>query len=106
MRLQRGGTQDTPDETLFAAIIYVLVSGCAWRGLPPCFGVSKSTAHRGFLIWSRVGVWGPPYEAVLHRLEDAGLIDVSREVLDSAHVGAGHAGLRRSRGLSGCGPGT
>ncbi|WP_435842562.1 transposase [Streptomyces laurentii] len=28
--------------TLFAAIIYVLVSGCAWRALPPCFGVSKS----------------------------------------------------------------
>jgi transposase len=40
---QGGGTQDTPDETLFAAIIYVLVSGCAWRQLPPCFGISKST---------------------------------------------------------------
>ncbi|MFD5721567.1 transposase [Streptomyces sp. NPDC127036] len=33
VRPQGGGTQDTPDETLFAAIIYVLVSGCAWRGL-------------------------------------------------------------------------
>lgn len=31
VRPQGGGTQDTPDETLFAAIIYVLVSGCAWR---------------------------------------------------------------------------
>ncbi|MFE5524007.1 IS5 family transposase [Streptomyces virginiae] len=57
MRPQGGGTQDTPDETLFAAIIYVLVSGCAWRSLPPCFGISKSTAHRRFLIWSRAGVW-------------------------------------------------
>ncbi|GHE70017.1 hypothetical protein GCM10017771_93920 [Streptomyces capitiformicae] len=37
VRPQGGGTQDTPDETLFAAIIYVLVSGCAWRALPPCF---------------------------------------------------------------------
>ncbi|MFJ3680012.1 IS5/IS1182 family transposase, partial [Streptomyces diastaticus] len=26
VRPQGGGTQDTPDETLFAAIIYVLVS--------------------------------------------------------------------------------
>ncbi|MFF2197844.1 transposase, partial [Streptomyces sp. NPDC058157] len=38
VRPQGGGTPDTPDETLFAAIIYVLVSGCAWRMLPPCFG--------------------------------------------------------------------
>jgi transposase len=34
VRPQGGGTQDTRDETLFAAIIYVLVSGCAWRQLP------------------------------------------------------------------------
>ncbi|MFJ2134656.1 IS5/IS1182 family transposase, partial [Streptomyces sp. NPDC087845] len=27
VRPQGGGTQDTPDETLFAAIVYVLVSG-------------------------------------------------------------------------------
>src|SRR5882757_3976109 len=53
VRPQGGGTQDTPDETVFAAIVYVLVSGCAWRTLPPCFGISKSTAHRRFVIWSR-----------------------------------------------------
>jgi transposase len=77
-----------PDETLFAAIIYVLVSGCAWRQLPPCFGVSKSTAHRRFVIWSRAGVCGRLHEAVLHRLNDAGLIDVTHVVLDTAHVRA------------------
>ncbi len=78
MRPQGGGTQDTSDETLFAAIIYVLVSGCAWRALPPCFGISKSTAHRRFLIWSRAGVWGRLYEKILHRLDDAGPLDLSR----------------------------
>ncbi|MGA5552401.1 transposase, partial [Streptomyces pseudogriseolus] len=88
VRPQGGGTQDTPDETLFAAIIYVLVSGCAWRALPPCFGISKSTAHRRFLIWSRAGVWGRLHEAVLHRFDDAGLLDVTRVVLDTAHVRA------------------
>ncbi|MER5349464.1 IS5 family transposase [Kitasatospora sp. NPDC002551] len=96
VRPQGGGTANTPDETLFAAIVYVLVSGCAWRALPPCFGVSKSTAHRRFLIWSRAGVWGGLHEAVLERLEDAGLLDLSRTVLDSAHVrakkGAGFTG--------------
>ncbi|MFI2765521.1 IS5 family transposase [Streptomyces echinatus] len=88
VRPQGGGTQDTPDETLFAAIIYVLVSGCASRQLPPCFGISKSTAHRRFLIWSRAGVWGRLQEAVLHQLDDASLIDVTRVVLDTAHVRA------------------
>lgn len=83
VRPQGGGTQDTPDETLFAAIIYVLVSGCAWRALPPCFGISKSTAHRSFLIWSRAGVWGWLHEQILHRLDDADLLDLSRAVLDS-----------------------
>jgi transposase len=87
-RVQGGGTQETPDETLFAAIIYVLVSGCAWRALPPCFGISKSTAHRRFLIWSKAGVWGRLHEAILHRLHDEGLLDLSRAVLDSAHIRA------------------
>lgn len=80
-RPQGGGTPNTPDETLFAAIIYVLVSGCA---LPPCFGISKATAHRRFMTWSRAGVWGRLHEAVLHELDDAGLIDVSRVVLEPA----------------------
>lgn len=88
VRPQGSGTQDMPDETLFAAIIYVLVSGCAWRALPPCFGVSKSTAHRRFLIWSRAGVWGRLHEEILHRLDDAGLLDLSRAVLDSARIRA------------------
>jgi transposase len=92
VRPQGGGTPNTPDETQFAAIIYVLVSGCAWRALPPCFGISKSTAHRRFMIWSRAGVWGRLHEAVLHQLDDAGLIDVSRVVLDSAHVRAKERG--------------
>ncbi|WP_404827789.1 transposase [Streptomyces aureocirculatus] len=83
-----GGTASTPDKTLFAAIAYVLVSGCAWRQLPPCFGISKSTAHRRFLIWSRADVWGRLHEAVLHQLDGAGLIDVTRVVLDTAHVRA------------------
>jgi transposase len=86
VRPQGGRTQDTPDEPLFVAITYVLVSGCAWRALPPCFGISNSTAHRRFLIWSRAGVWGRLHEAVLHRLDDAGLLDVTRVVLDTAHV--------------------
>ncbi|MFJ2271955.1 IS5 family transposase [Streptomyces sp. NPDC087849] len=88
VRPQGGGTQDTPDETVFAAIIYVLVSGCAWRALPPRFGISKSTTHCRFVIWSRAGLWGRLHEAVLGRIHECGLLDLSRVVLDSAHVRA------------------
>lgn len=86
VRPQGGGTQESPDEKLFAAIIYVLVSGCAWRALPPCFGTSKSTAHRRFLVWSRAGVWGRLHKEILHRLDHVGLLDLSLVVLDSARA--------------------
>jgi Putative transposase of IS4/5 family (DUF4096) len=85
------GRRDTPDETLFAAIVYVLVSGCAWRALPPCFGISKSTAHCRFVIWSRAGVWGRLHEEIVYCLDNAGLLDLTRVVLDSAHVRAKRA---------------
>ncbi len=54
--------------------------------------VSKSTARRRFLIWSRAGVLGRLHEELLHRLDDAGLLDLSRAVLDSAHVRAKKGG--------------
>lgn len=76
------------DEAVFAAIVYVLVSGCAWRALPPCFGASKSTVHRRFVIWSRAGLWGRLHHKVLQLLDARGLVDLSRAVLDSACVRA------------------
>ncbi|TXS04778.1 transposase [Streptomyces sp. col6] len=39
----RGAVANIDDEAAFAAVIHVLVSGCAWRALPPCFGASEST---------------------------------------------------------------
>lgn len=53
---------------MFAAIIYVLVSGCDWRALPPCFGTSKSTAHHRFLIWSRAGAWGRLHKSCVQHM--------------------------------------
>ncbi|OQD56200.1 IS5 family transposase [Streptomyces phaeoluteigriseus] len=88
VRPQGGGVANIDDEAVFAAIIYVLVSGCAWRALPPCFGASKSTVHRRFAIWSRAGVWGRLHQKVLQLLDEEGLVDLSRAVLDSAHVRA------------------
>ncbi|GGT44476.1 hypothetical protein GCM10010254_74520 [Streptomyces chromofuscus] len=88
VRPQGGGVANIDDEAVFAAIIYVLVSGCAWRALSPCFGASKSTVHRRFAIWSRAGVWGRLYQKVLQLLDEQDLVVLSRAVLDSAHVRA------------------
>ncbi|WP_416966737.1 transposase [Streptomyces sp. 4F14] len=85
-RPQGGGTANTSDEALFAAIVYVLVSGCAWRSLPPCFGVSKSTVHRRFLIWSDAHVWTRLHEDLLRRRAGPDLTAVSRHLLDAARL--------------------
>ncbi|MFI8007897.1 IS5 family transposase [Streptomyces sp. NPDC086010] len=78
VRPQGGGVANIDDEAVFAAIVYVLVSGCAWRALPPCFGAFKSTVHRRFVIWSRAGVWGRLHQEILQLLDERDLIDLSR----------------------------
>src|SRR4051794_35917787 len=45
--------------TVFTAIVDVLTTGCAWRHLPPEFGVAKATAHRGSWPGPRPG-WTRP----------------------------------------------
>ncbi|MFF5970019.1 transposase [Streptomyces sp. NPDC012769] len=57
VRPQGGGTRRSDDEAMFAAIVYVLVSGVAWRSLPKTFGISWQTAHRRFTQWSEMGLW-------------------------------------------------
>ncbi len=81
VRPQGGGTANIDHEAVFAAVVYVLVSGCSWRALPPCFGASRATVHRRFLIWSRAGVWGRLHQAVLDKLAAKELLDLSRVVL-------------------------
>ncbi|AZS89751.1 IS5 family transposase [Streptomyces griseoviridis] len=92
VRPQGGGVADIDDEAVFAAIVHVLVSGCAWRALPTYLGASKSTVHRRFAIWSRAGVQGRPHRQVLQLLDGQDLIGLSRAVLDPAHVRAERKG--------------
>ncbi|MBM7167749.1 transposase [Streptomyces sp. G44] len=50
-RPQGGDTAPIYQRAVFTAIVYVLISGCAWRYLPPTFGVSSATAHRRFTLF-------------------------------------------------------
>jgi transposase len=87
-RVQGGGTEPVDDRAVFTAIVYVLTSGCAWRQLPPSFGVDFRTAHRRFTAWSRAALWHRIHRAVLDRLGSRGEIDWSRAIVDSASVRA------------------
>jgi transposase len=87
-RQQGGGTAPLPDRAVFTAIVYVLTSGCAWRDLPPSFGVPFQTAHRRFAQWTRAGVFRELHHVVLDELGSRGALDWSRAIIDGASVRA------------------
>lgn len=87
-RTQGGGTAPVDQRSVFTAVVYVLTSGCAWRMLPPSFGVTVPTAHRRFTVWTKSGLWQCLHRAVLDELGSQGLIDRSRAVCDGASVRA------------------
>nr|WP_228782094.1 IS5 family transposase [Nocardia abscessus] len=87
-RPQGGGTAPVDERAVFTAVVFVLTSGCAWRMLPPSFGVTVPTAHRRFSVWTEAGLWRRLHHAVLDELGGAGLIDWSRAVIDAASVRA------------------
>jgi len=76
------------DRAVFTAIVYVLTSGCAWRDLPPSFGVPFQTAHRRFSQWTKAGLWRALHRAILDELGGQGLLDWSRAIVDGACVRA------------------
>ena len=78
----------TDDRAVFTAIVFVLTSGCAWRHLPPSFGVSMPTAHHRFTAWTEAGLWPKLHRAVLDRIGAKGEIDWSAAILDAAAVRA------------------
>lgn len=87
-RAQGGGIPRADDWQVFAAVVFVLTTGCAWRLLPPVFGVSHQTAHRRFTEWSEAALWAKLHRAVLDRLGAAGEIDWSRAIVDGASLRA------------------
>ena len=87
-RRQGGGTAPRDQRAVFTAVVYVLTSGCAWRHLPPNFGIPPATAHRRFAAWTRDGLWRRLHEAVLDELGARGEVDWSGAIIDAASVRA------------------
>ncbi|WP_211227005.1 IS5 family transposase [Amycolatopsis benzoatilytica] len=91
-RPQGGGTAPLEPRQVFTAIVYVLTSGCAWRDLPPSFGVPFQTAHRRFTQWTEQGLWRELHHVLLDELGSRGLLDWSRAIVDGACVRAKKGG--------------
>ncbi|MGJ7418532.1 IS5 family transposase [Streptomyces cinereoruber] len=91
-RKQGGGTAPVDERQAFAAVVYVLTSGCAWQLLPDTFGVSPATAHRRFTAWTKAGLWRRLHRAVLDELGARGELDWTSVIVDAAHVRAKKGG--------------
>jgi transposase len=97
----RGGRPRVDDRVAFGAIVFVLVTGIAWRHLPRELGCSPATAHRRLQEWQRAGVFTRLHRELLRRLNAAGRIDGSQAVIDGSYVRAlqGGAGPARPRSI-------
>lgn len=84
----RGGRPRVDDRVCFNAIVFVLVTGIAWRYLPREFGCSPATAHRRLTAWQAAGVWERLHRELLRRLNAQGRIDWSTAVVDGSHIRA------------------
>lgn len=68
-------------------ILFVLVTGCRRRDLPPQLGRrSGHTAWRRVREWQGVGVWDRLHQLVLDELAETELLDWSRARIDGVAV--------------------
>lgn len=85
----RGGAPRKPDRPCLEGIVHVLKTGCQWQLLPPSNSwPSGSTCWRRFAEWTAAGVWPQLHRKLLNVLGEAGRIDLSLAVVDSASVRA------------------
>ena len=90
------GQRPVPDRVAFNAIVFVLVTGIAWRHLPREMGCSGVTAWRRLRDWQAAGVWEQLHATLVERLNAQGAIDWSASVVDGSHIRALQGGLDRT----------
>ena len=65
-----GGRKPKESRTVFAAIVYVLRTGCPWKALPKERFGSASAIHKRFLEWESSGFFRALWQAGLAEYED------------------------------------
>lgn len=72
------------------AILWVLVTGAAWRDLPEIFGPWE-TVYYYFAWWQRTGVFQRILQALQVKLDDQGKLDWSAWCVDGTSIRASRA---------------
>jgi transposase len=88
-RFRHPGRRRLDDRKVLNGILFVLATGIAWQRLPQELGFgSGMTCWRRPRDWHQAGVWQQLHELLLARLRQAGRLDLSRAVCDSASLRA------------------
>jgi transposase len=94
--VQATGRPRVPDWVAFNAIVFVLVTGIAWRFVPRELGCSGVTAWRRLRDWQQAGVWERLHRVLVQELNAVGAIDWSAAVIDGTHIRALQGGPDRA----------
>jgi transposase len=104
----QGGRRRLPDRQCLQGILYVLREGIRWQSLPTELGWgSGSTCYRRFAEWTAAGVWEKTHALLIAGLNEQGLLNLDRAVVDSSSVralrGGEHTGSNPTdRAKKGC----
>ena len=83
-----GGRKAKDPRLVFAAIVYVLRTGCQWKALPEERFGSTSAIHKWFLNWERAGFFVKLWQAGLAEYDDMEGIAWRWQSIDGALVKA------------------
>jgi transposase len=94
----RTGRPRADDRACLAGIVHVLRTGSAWNRLPAReLGVSAPTCWRRLRNWAAAGVWAALHRELVRALGEAGRLDTSAVLADSASVRAASGGRTPAR---------
>ena len=85
----KGGRPPVAARAALTGILFVLRTGIQWEYLPKEMGCGCGmTCWRRLHAWHQRGIWQKVWELLLNELGQAGAIDWSRALIDSASVRA------------------
>src|SRR3954449_860641 len=96
----KGGRPPVPDRQALTGILFVLKTGIPWEFLPQEMGCGCGcgmTCWRRLRDWHRAGVFKRLHRRLLGRMREAGCLDFTVGIADSASVRAVHGGKKRAK---------
>jgi transposase len=83
-----GGRKPKAARTVFEGIVYVLRTGCQWKGLPKEVFGSSSAIHKWFLVWEKACVFLKLWQNGLAEYDEMEGIAWTWQSIDGAMVKA------------------